>query len=160
MYLIDANVLIDAKNRYYAFDFAKGFWLWLERLHRQGDACSIDAVKAELLVRDDELAKWATQHSDFFLSIDRETHKHFGPLIQWAFSQNYTQDALKEFADTNADFLLVAYAKEHDCQVVTLEKSNPQRVKRVMIPDACKAFGVPVIDTFDMMRRTGAQLVL
>ncbi|PMD04330.1 DUF4411 family protein, partial [Brevibacterium paucivorans] len=26
MYLLDANVLIEAKNRYYAFDIAPGFW--------------------------------------------------------------------------------------------------------------------------------------
>lgn len=30
-YLIDANVLIEAKNRYYAFDIAPGFWKWLDR---------------------------------------------------------------------------------------------------------------------------------
>ena len=29
MFLIDANVLIEAKNRYYAFDIAPGFWYWL-----------------------------------------------------------------------------------------------------------------------------------
>jgi hypothetical protein len=26
MYVVDANVLIEAKNRYYAFDLAPGFW--------------------------------------------------------------------------------------------------------------------------------------
>lgn len=29
-YLVDANVLIKAKNRYYAFDIAPGFWKWLD----------------------------------------------------------------------------------------------------------------------------------
>lgn len=33
MYLIDSNVLIEAKNRYYAFDIAPGFWTWLEQAH-------------------------------------------------------------------------------------------------------------------------------
>lgn len=44
MYLIDANVLIEAKNRYYAFDIAPGFWAWLDQAHRQSLACSIDAM--------------------------------------------------------------------------------------------------------------------
>ena len=36
MHLVDANILIDAKNRYYAFDIAPGFWAWLEQAHRSG----------------------------------------------------------------------------------------------------------------------------
>ncbi|WP_299048209.1 DUF4411 family protein [uncultured Actinomyces sp.] len=32
--------------------------------------------------------------------------------------------------------------------------------RRVKIPDACKAMGVVVTTTFEMMRRCGAQLVL
>ena len=30
MYLLDTNVFIEAKNRYYSFDLAPGFWEWLE----------------------------------------------------------------------------------------------------------------------------------
>lgn len=30
MYLLDANVFIEAKNRYYGFDLAPGFWDWLD----------------------------------------------------------------------------------------------------------------------------------
>ena len=36
MYVVDANVLIEAKNRYYAFDLAPGFWKWLERVNEGG----------------------------------------------------------------------------------------------------------------------------
>jgi hypothetical protein len=28
-YLVDADVLIEAKDRYYAFAFCPGFWDWL-----------------------------------------------------------------------------------------------------------------------------------
>ncbi len=30
MYLFDANVFIEAKNRYYAFDICPGFWEWMD----------------------------------------------------------------------------------------------------------------------------------
>lgn len=33
MFLVDSNVLIEAKNRYYAFDIAPGFWAWLDHAH-------------------------------------------------------------------------------------------------------------------------------
>lgn len=44
MYLLDTNVLIEAKNRYYAFDLAPGFWAWIGEAHRQGVTCSIKHV--------------------------------------------------------------------------------------------------------------------
>lgn len=49
MFLIDANILIEAKNRYYAFDIAPGFWVWLNQAHQVGVVCSIEAVRDELL---------------------------------------------------------------------------------------------------------------
>lgn len=33
-YLLDANVLMEAARRYYAFDIAPGFWQALIQLHR------------------------------------------------------------------------------------------------------------------------------
>lgn len=57
MHLVDANILIDAKNRYYAFDIAPGFWTWLEKAHRSGLLISIDAVR-------DELVAHAAGHGD------------------------------------------------------------------------------------------------
>lgn len=44
MYVVDANVLIEAKNRYYAFDLAPGFWEWLSRARAAGDVFSVEPV--------------------------------------------------------------------------------------------------------------------
>ena len=65
MFLVDANALIEAKNRYYAFDIAPGFWAWLDWAHRQSVACSIEAVRGELVEGDDELADWAQDNAAF-----------------------------------------------------------------------------------------------
>lgn len=160
MYLIDSNVLIEAKNRYYAFDIAPGFWTWLDQAHRRSVACSIDAVRDELLAGNDELATWAHANAAFFRPVDQGTTRHFRDLTTWATSQNFTQAALTEFTGTNADYLLVAYACEHQHTVVTHERSQPNARSRVLIPDACLAMGVRTADTFQMLRRTGAQLGL
>lgn len=53
MYLIDTNVLVEAKNRYYAFDIAPGFWAWLQQAHQQSHVCSIEPVRDELLIGND-----------------------------------------------------------------------------------------------------------
>lgn len=160
MYLVDANVLIEAKNRYYAFDIAPGFWAWLDQAHQQSLACSIAAVRDELLDGTDELADWARTHTAFFRVIDQGTTQHFGDLTRWAFSRSFTPAALSEFTGNNADYLLVAYAREHQHTVVTHERSQPNARARVLIPDACRAMGVSTTDTFEMLRQTGAHLDL
>lgn len=48
-YLIDSDVLITAKNSYYAFTICPGFWKSLLHGHSHGHLHSIDRVKQELL---------------------------------------------------------------------------------------------------------------
>lgn len=160
MYLVDANILIDAKNRYYAFDIAPGFWAWLEQVHRAGKVISIDAVRDELLAGDDELAAWARARRDFFLPADHLTVRNFAALSTWAASKNYTPAALREFNSDQADFVLIAHAAGHGDIVVTHEQPTPQARRRVKIPDACAAMEVGTADIFTVLRETGAQLHL
>lgn len=160
MHLVDANILIEAKNRYYAFDIAPGFWEWLDLAHRRGDACSIESVRDELLRGDDELAQWTAEHREFFRPIDQRTTAHFARLTAWAAGQGYRQAAINAFTGRDADFQLIAYAMEHGSTVATHERPKPNARRRVLIPDVCLAMGVSTSDTFDMMRSTGATLHL
>ena len=160
MFLIDANVLIEAKNRYYAFDIAPGFWYWLEKACSRDVVCSIERIREELLQGKDELSDWARDHRDFFFPLDDRTAQVFPGLSGWARSQNLTDDALNAFAADAADFMLVAHASAHSCTVVTHEKTGNGSRKRVKIPDACVALGVPCVDTFDMLRVDRATLEL
>ena len=61
MYLLDANTFIEAKNLYYTFGMAPGFWEWLTQAHANRLVASIDAVFDELQKQKDELARWAKQ---------------------------------------------------------------------------------------------------
>lgn len=157
MYLIDSNVLIEAKNRYYAFDIAPGFWIWLEQAHAGAEVCSIDKVREELLEGDDELAGWARNHPGFFRAVDQSATEELKPLSQWASTRDYTPAAIAEFIGNTADYYLIAYAKAHGHEIVTHEQSSPQARKRVLIPDACLAMGVTTCDTFQMLRRSNAR---
>lgn len=160
MYLLDANVLIEAKNRYYAFDIAPGFWTWLEQAHGNQLVCSIEAVEQEILEGDDALSMWAHAHPQFFRPMDSGTTSHFPQLTAWASSREYTAAAITEFVGNTADFYLVAFAREHGHTVVTHEGPQPLAKKRVLIPDACVAMTVPFADTFTMLRNSGARLEL
>ncbi|MFI2639814.1 DUF4411 family protein [Kitasatospora sp. NPDC018614] len=158
MYLVDSNVLIEAKNRYYAFDIAPGFWAWLDYAHSNFIACSIEHVRDELVQGGDELADWAQSHHDFFRPIDAAAATHFTPLTTWASSRSYTAAAVTEFLTNTADFFLVAYAAAHGHTLVTHEQSRPDSKKRILIPDACQAMGVDCANTFTMLRSARARL--
>lgn len=160
MYLVDANVLIEAKNRCYAFDVAPGFWDWSDHAHANSLACSIDAVKQELLAGADELGDWARAHTEFFQPLDQPTTAQLRDLSTWANSAQYTQAAINASASNAADHLLVAHARAHGRTLVTHERSQPNSKKRVLIPDAFLAMGVEFADTFTMLRRTRARLEL
>lgn len=103
---------------------------------------------------------WAEGNSGFFRAIDSGTTRHFSGLSHWVSSRQYTQAAIAGFLGDSVDYLLVAYAREHEHVVVTHERPQPMAQRRVLIPDACAAMGVSTTDTFRMLRSTGTRLTL
>ena len=69
-YLLDANVFIEAHQRYYAFNLCPGFWKSLIWHHKQNRIYSIDRIELELKGSGDDLYKWAATQlpSDCFAS--------------------------------------------------------------------------------------------
>jgi hypothetical protein len=157
-FLLDANIFIEAHRRYYAFDIAPPFWMALIDNAKIGRVLSIDRVfEKELKRGGDELADWASgSFHEFFASTDdEEVTEAYGEIMIWSQSQiQFTGAAKAEFADV-PDSWLVAYALAKDCIVVTHEQFEPEAKKKIKIPNACKAFGVEYVDTFQMMRALG-----
>ena len=60
-YVLDANVFIQAKRRFYDFDFCPGYWRVLIYYNREGRLDSIDKVQEELKRGGDDLWDWAEQ---------------------------------------------------------------------------------------------------
>jgi hypothetical protein len=68
---------------------------------------------------------------------------------------NYEQQHAAEFL-SGADPWLIAHAIHTKGIVVTHESNRHPNAKKVRIPDVCAAFGVPCIDTYEMLDRLGA----
>lgn len=83
-YLIDANVLIQAKNQHYGFDFAPGFWDWLVDANAAGLVHSIEAVYNELIAGDDDLSQWAKANRGFFLPTTEIELASIAAVNRWA----------------------------------------------------------------------------
>jgi hypothetical protein len=67
MYLLDANVFIQAKNLHYGFDFCPAFWEWLVQQHEAETVFSVEKVLDELKAGADPLSEWAEARPDFFV---------------------------------------------------------------------------------------------
>ena len=80
-------------------------------------------------------------------------------MSQWAAGAPYSQGAAATFLQAG-DYFLVAQALSLGYTVVTQEKSEPNSKKRIKIPDACLAVGVPCITPFVMLRNEGAKFTL
>ena len=158
-YLIDTNVLIEAKNRHYGFDFCPAFWTWLVDSNLRGRVFSIQRVRDELVQGDDELADWASELGEqFFLSPTEQMENSLQAIGEWADKEGFDSQVIEDFMH-GADCYLVAQALADGFEVVTHEIFSTGR-KRIKIPNACDAVGVKYLTSFQMLRRESARFVL
>lgn len=157
IWLLDADVFIQAKNLHYGFEFCPAFWRWLEGGGAQ--VFSIEAVYEELVAGDDELKEWAVaQGSTFFKPFDEPAQVAFGEVAGWTESAGYERSAVAEFLRV-ADSQLVAHARQLRATVVTHEVASNSRAK-LKVPDACRGLQVQCTSPFEMLRRAQARFVL
>lgn len=162
MYVLDANVFIEAARRYYAFDLVPQYWTSLIALAKSGQLLSIDRVKDEIDRGKDLLADWAdTEFAQWFTSTDdADVVQAYGEIMVWGHSQDqFTEAAKAEFAQAeNADAWVIAYARAKGCTVTTEEQFAGGVKRRIPIPNVCQGIGVPCVDTFRMLRDLGVKL--
>jgi hypothetical protein len=161
-YLLDANTLIEAKNRYYRMATCPGYWDWLLHAHARGLIGSVDSVARELRKGNDDLADWAKAHSAMFEPESDEATQHaFAEVAKHVALQAATMKpgALEEFL-AGADPWLIAKARTTGAVVVTQEQLKPDAKRKFLIPNVCQHFGVEWIDTFDLLTRLEARFIL
>jgi hypothetical protein len=158
-YLLDSNVFIEAKNRYYGLDFCPAFWDWLIQENSNGKVFSIEKVKDEIEAGGDELSLWASNFgSEFFLKPDEAIFPALGTVSNWAKEQNYEQSALNTFFQA-ADYYLVSHALPQKFTVVTHELFSDSQ-KRIKIPNVCLGLDIKFMTPYQMLRIEKAKFVL
>lgn len=159
VYLLDANVFIQAKNLHYGFDFCPAFWDWIAEQDKKGRVKSIEKIGDELDAGQDDLAKWAKARGDgFFLKPDQELLNATPAISSWVKAQQYQPAAVNTFFQV-ADYWLVSHALAHKCTVVTHEIPSPSAAK-VKIPNVCVGVKVKCVTPFEMLRHERAKFVL
>lgn len=158
-YCLDADSLIDAKNRYYGMDFCPAFWQWLDVQAAAGHVLSIVQVADELEPWGGPLKKWGhARKGPLFKGLDERVAKWLTEVSEWTMRQNYLISAKNEFL-ASTDLKLIAFAKAHGHILVTREVHEDGK-KKVKIPTVCKAFEGDFVRTHDMLRTLNARFVL
>jgi len=158
-YLLDANVLISAKNLHYGLDFCPAFWDWMIATNASGGVFSIEKVGDEVLALADELSAWAdARGTRFFLRPEADVFPALAAVSAWASGQRYEPSAVSTFLQV-ADYYLVAHALAGHHTVVTHEVPSAS-TRKIKIPDACIGLGIKCMTPFEMLRRERARFVL
>lgn len=154
IYLLDANVLIDANRDYYPLDRVPEFWLWLEHNGMAGYVKIPLEAFEEIRAGRDALATWAKRDAtEEALLLTEEPSPE---LVRHVLANGYAPDLDDgEIERIGRDPFLVAYALVDPSVrcVVTTERSRPgrQRANR-HVPDVCSTLGVSCRDTFSFTR--------
>lgn len=154
LYLLDANVLIDADRDYYPIDRVPEFWEWLLHKGRQGavkiPAETYDEVKAG----QGALADWMKRRDvEDALRLQEEVDT---TLVQRVTNDGYAPDLTDiEIEEMGQDPFLIAHCivdVENRC-VVTTESSRPSRKRANRhVPDVCQTLNAKCVNTFAFLR--------
>lgn len=159
LYLLDANVLIDANRDYYGLERVPEFWEWLTYHGGQGNVKIPVEIYEEITEGDDDLAVWAKRQETknaLLLSEDAEIS-----LVQRVLREGYADDLTDtEVAQLGRDPFFIAYAintptGNQRC-IVTTESSKPSKNRANRhIPDVCGTFGIPCCNSFEFFKTLG-----
>lgn len=162
IYCIDANVLIQAWQKYYSPDLCPDYWDILNELGKQGRIFIPEEVKNEIVVADisdkteDDLSKWLKRST---IPIHKPTESVIAcwqKILQTDPTHKLLVDNIK--GRSLADPWLIAHAMDTNSIVVTKENIDiAMNSKRVKIPNVCKSMGVRCIDDFEFIKEIGVK---
>ena len=149
LYLLDANVLIDANRDYYPLGRVPEFWHWLvDRATKQQVRVPLEMYEEVLAGKEDNLTRWLKDNRDVLL-LDENVDE---ALVLRVTVRGYAPDLTdEEIERVGRDPFLIAYALVNPAQrtVVTTEVSTPKKRRANRhIPDVCDDLSVLHCNTY------------
>ena len=153
LFILDANVLIDANRDYYPIGQVPEFWDWLVHMGKHGRVRDPIEVYEKLTdSKNDSLADWLKRERDSLLLQAQVDGKLVAAVIEHGYANDLTDVEVEKL---NEDPFLIAYALLDIAQrcVVTTEVSRPTATRaNRRIPGVCDHFGVRHCNTFQLVR--------
>lgn len=153
-YCLDANVLIQAWQKYYRPAICPSYWEVLNNLGKQNRIFLPELVFEEITRTEDDLSKWLKSSEIPIEKISESVTIY----LQTIYSSNPVHKNLVDNtkARSLADPWVIAHALVENATVVTKEeKVTALNSKRVKIPNVCDNMGVKWINDFDFIEEVG-----
>ncbi len=153
-YCLDANVLIQAWQKYYAPDLCPEYWDNLIELGRIGKIFVPSMVYDEIIKTEDDLSEWLKASEIPIRQITEPVTKTLQNIYVSDPKHKFLVDNTK--ARSLADPWIIAHALNENAVVVTKEEKITQlNSKKIKIPNVCDNMGVRWINDFEFVREVG-----
>lgn len=155
-YCLDANVLIQAWQKYYNPKFCPDYWKTLNELGKQGRIFIPEEVHVEITRTEDDLSNWLKSSK---IPIAKTT----GPVTKCLKDIYLANPLHKNLVDNTrarslADPWVIAHAINQNAIVVTKEeKVTALSSKRIKIPNVCDNMGIRWINDFQFIHEIGVK---
>ncbi|KKB60964.1 DNA-binding protein [Robbsia andropogonis] len=157
LYLLDANVLIDAHNLYYPLDMVPEFWEWLLHMASMKRVAmpleTYEEVRGGNNAKKDLFNEWV---SDEKVKNQLVLQEEFQSIALHKVMNAYAPDLTdSEVEQVGRDPFLIAYAltAPNYRVVVSNEVSKPSKTRaNRKVPDVCRDVGVACCAAFSMLR--------
>ena len=156
LYLLDANVLIDANRDYYPIQRIPEFWDWLKEMGELGQVKVPEEIFEEIVLPlpnvPDALVNWLQANSEAMVLDEYVNEDLLGRVIDEGYANDLDDVEIEKLG---MDPFLVAYAlvNPSDRFVITTEHSRPARTRANRhVPDVCGGLGVSWDNTFYLIR--------
>jgi len=151
VYCIDANILIQAWQKYYSPEICPSYWEVLNDLGKKGVIFIPELVYEEIEKGEDNLFEWLKNSDIPIKKIDGEVTN----CLKEIYSSNPDHKYLvsSNGIHSKADPWVIAHAMKEKAIVVTKEKKDFIRKQtKIKIPHVCDNMNISWIDDFDFIK--------
>lgn len=149
-YCLDANILIQAWQKYYSPSLCPDYWKILDELGIEGKIFICEEVYEEIIKTEDDLSKWLKESN---IPVRKATESVIARL-----KNIYSNPSHLKLVDNTknrslADPWVIAHAIDSGSVVVTKEEKITQaHSTKVKIPNVCDNMGVRWINDFEFVQ--------
>ena len=157
-YCLDANVLIQAWQKYYSPKICPNYWDILNHLGQNNKIFLPQMVYEEITRTDDDLAKWLKSSSIPEIKIDEQVANCLKSI--YAANPSHIQLVDNTKQRSLADPWVIAHAMKESAVIVTKEeKVTALNSTKVKIPNVCENMGIRYINDFEFIQEMGLRFI-
>jgi predicted nucleic acid-binding protein len=155
-YCLDANVLIQAWQKYYSPKFCPEYWNILNDFGNTGKIFLPQHVYDEIVRTEDDLANWLKSSRIPVFEVDGRVAECLRGIYAANPVHQYLVDNTKQ--RSLADPWVIAHAiKENACVVTKEEKVTTPNTTRIKIPNVCDNMNIRWVNDFQFIEELNIQ---